>query len=212
MLRIWQCAILVVAFFVCSNTASIAKSSDPDWPGEGNINDWTAGCALNDQANKAMEDEYVPGSTTINRSAVNKAISLYKQAIAKYPYETAFYDGLAKCYSDLGDDKQAEANYRKSVEVKEKYRGPYNKIRYGDTYLALARLCVQHHEPVDADRYYKKACEYYATLATFKEYASFLKGQKRLEEAAAVLKKEQEMEKQYEKNRKNTGGWYPTPK
>ncbi len=74
-----------------------------------------------------MKDEYPMDSLKPNRVAVNKAIELYKKTIAKYPFEMTYYDGLGKCYLDLGDDKNAEATYRKSIEVKEKYRGPHGR-------------------------------------------------------------------------------------
>ncbi|CAN5440112.1 hypothetical protein BH10CYA1_BH10CYA1_62110 [soil metagenome] len=142
---------------VISIGAACANDGDPlDWPGAGKAQDWYAANALDDQANKVAEDILQTGTDKPDRVLAEKAIVLFKKAIAKYPYETAFYDNLARCYNDLGDEKQAEANYRKSVEVKEKYRGPQNKIRYADTYLLLARLCAKNKEPKDAEINFKK--------------------------------------------------------
>lgn len=180
-----------------------AKDGEPlDWPGAGSAKDWYAACVLDDEANKVAADVYQVASGKPDRAVAVKAIVLFKKAIAKYPYETAFYDNLARCYSAIGDEKQAEASYRKSVAMKEKYRGPQNKIRYGDTYLHLARLCAKHNEVKDADINFKKACEYYKAQETFRDYAAFLKAQKRTAEAAAVQKKADDMQLEYEKHKK----------
>lgn len=201
MLKIKKGALLVysMAFFVCllSPFSVFADTSEPvDWPGAGKSQDWYAACKLNDQADDLQKVLYKPGSTTIDKVIADKIIALYKKAIARYPYETGFYDNLAKLHDDLGDDKTAEVNYRKSIQVKEKYRGPQNKIRYPDTYLSLARLCVKHKEIKDADLYFKKACEHFKSKECFAEYASFLKSEKRDADAAAILKRSEDIENQ----------------
>lgn len=195
--------LLLALFFVCGSAlrAENSSSAPADWPGAGKAQDWYAACGLDRQASDLLKDLCKPGSTTVDRGVANKSIALYKKAIAKYPYETAFYDNLAKLYNDLGDARQAEANYRKSVEVKEKYRGPQKTLRYADTYLSLARLCVKHNKPEDAEKNFKKACEHYKTKECFTEYAAFLKQHNRLDESTALMKKADELQKQYDQNK-----------
>ncbi len=201
---------LLASLCAIAMAASAALAQGPiDWPGAGSADDWSAACRVNEQANDALKDEFDIATMKPNRQVVNKAIVLFQKAINKYPYETAFYDGLGKCYLDLGDDKKAEATYRKSVEVKEKYKGPQNKIRYADTYLALAKLCDKNYEVHDADVNYKKACELWGMADCYKEYAAFLKRQKRLKESAAMLKKVDDMQKEYDKRPKTPGAWRP---
>lgn len=195
--------ILLCAIPLCAGGSTLAKDNSKagsdiavEWPGAGNIKDFNAACELNRQAGRVIENELSPGQ---EEKALRKAIEIYKRAIARYPYETAFYDNLAHCYSDLGDDKAAEKCYRKSVEVKEKYRGPENKLRYPDTYLSLARLCVKHKKSKDAEENFKKACRHWRTPECFKEYAQFLKAQKRDEDSKAVLKEGEQVEMEYQK-------------
>lgn len=205
---------IFVTFSVPSASLAQSKSaSQPfDWPGAGDPKSWYAANTFNDSANDAMKDEYPVDSLKPNRVAVNKAVELYKKAIAIYPFETAYYDGLGKCYLDLGDDKNAEITYRKAIEVKEKYRGPQNKIRYPETYLTLAKLCQKHGKLKDADNNYKKACEYWKMPECYKDYAEYLKKQNRFTESAAMLKKVADMQREYDRRPKTPGAWRPATK
>ena len=199
---------MLLSIAICAVNAACAQGPI-DWPGHENAEDWSAACRINDQANETLKDEFDIATLKPNRQVINKAVALYQKAIAKYPYETAFYDGLGKCYADLGDDKKAESTFRKSIEVKEKYRGPRKKIRYPETYIALAQLCEKHNEIHDADVNYQKACDFSRMPECYKQYAAFLKKQKRLKESAAMLKKVDDMQKEYDKRPKIPGAWRP---
>lgn len=205
--------LIAMVLSVAINSVTDACAQGPiDWPGYKSADDWSAACRINDQANDTMKDEFDIATLKPNRKVITKAVELYQKAIANYPYETAFYDGLGKCYADLGDDKKAESTYRKSIEVKEKYRGPQNKIRYPETYMALAQLCEKHNEIHDADVNYQKACDFSKMPECYKQYAAFLKKQRRPKESATMLKKVDAMQKEYDKRRKIPGAWRPPSK
>lgn len=171
-----------------------------DWPGAGNIKDWYAACELNRQANEAMDAALVMGTMTYDEAKLSGAVGLYEQAIARYPFETAFYDGLASCCLALKDDQTAEVLYRQSIKVKEKYHGTGRNVRYPDTYVALAELCARHHQAHDADLLYRKALALIPSARLWNEYASFLKEENRIEDSAAALRAATALDQKYNTN------------
>lgn len=183
--------IVAAAFFVLlASSGAVAKTTnDPEFPGVGSQKSWDEGCVINTKATELMQNDQH-----------KKAVVLLKQAIAKYPYETGFYNNLGHCYVSLGDSKSAEAAYRKAVELCEKYR-----VKYPDSYLELARLCEKRGAVKDADKYYQKATKLFGTADCWRSYADFLKSQKRMSESAAARKKVTELEQGHKQFLKGLG-------
>ncbi len=146
-------------------------TGDPlGFPGVGSRTAWEEACTINTRATQEMQD-----------GKNKQAITLLKQAIAKYPQETGFYDNLGQCYLATGDSKAAEAAYRQAVQLSDKY-----SVKYPDSYLSLARLCEKRGAVKEADGLYKKATKLNdASLEAWQAYAVFLDSQRRPESVFA---------------------------
>jgi tetratricopeptide (TPR) repeat protein len=160
-----------------------AKGTDPPgFPGVGSRKAWEEACTINTRATQEMQD-----------GKNKQAITLLKQAIAKYPQETGFYDNLGQCYLARGDTKLAESAFRQAVQLSDKYG-----VKYPDSYVSLARLCEKRGAVKEADGLYKKAIKLNdASLDAWQAYADFLDAQKRLPESAAAKKKVAELQQSH---------------
>jgi Tfp pilus assembly protein PilF len=158
-------------------------TGDPlGFPDVGSRKDWEEACLINTRATQEMQD-----------GKNKQAITLLKQAIAKYPQETGFYDNLGQCYLATGDNKAAEAAYRQAVQLSDKYG-----VKYPDSYLSLARLYDKRGAVKEADGLYKKATKLNdGSLEAWQAYADFLDAQKRLPESAAAKKKVAELQQSH---------------
>jgi len=170
--------VAVGASLVLLSSVWAKGTNDPlGFPGVGSRKAWEEACIINTRATQEMEG-----------GKHKQAIALLKQAIAKYPQETGFYNNLGQCYLATGDTKAAETAYRQAVQLSEKYG-----VKYADSYLALAQLCEKRGATKEADGFYKKATKLDGTLEAWRAYAAFLDSQKRLPESAAAKKKVDEL-------------------
>lgn len=149
-------------------------TGDPlGFPGVGIRKAWEEACTINTRATQEMQD-----------GKHKQAINLLKQATAKYPQETGFYNNLGQCYLAIGETKAAETAYRRAVQLSDKYG-----IKYADSYLELARLCEKRGAVKEADGLYKKATKLNdASLEAWQAYAAFLDSQRRPESVFAKKK------------------------
>lgn len=165
---------------VASLMFAAASSGADEFPGVGTKSDWYAACEINTRATEQQQQGHHA-----------KALALFRQAIAKYPFETGFYNNLGMLYRDDGNAKEAEKAFRKAVELCEKYG-----VKYPDSYYELALLCEKRKARADADKYFKKATQLWGTSKCWRSYGEFLKKQKRLKESAEAMAKADKLDKE----------------
>lgn len=58
----------------------------------------------------------------------DKAIEVFKENVKRFPASANVYDSLGEAYENSGQNKKAEKNYQKAVEIAEKENHPYLKV------------------------------------------------------------------------------------
>ncbi len=117
---------------------------------------FTAGLESVDTYYKSLSDKYgykveVPEST-INllgyyylqqKKDKEKALEVFKENVKRFPLSANVYDSLGEAYEKSGQNKKAENNYQKAVELAEKENQPFLKI-YKENLLRVQQVTAKN--------------------------------------------------------------------
>jgi tetratricopeptide (TPR) repeat protein len=100
---------LAAAFAAVQLMSSLpATAAGAEFPGKGNKKDWVRASKLYDQALSQRK-----------RGNIDRAVTMYEEAIKIYPYDADFYLNLAIHYSrDKKNYERAEELVKKAIELK----------------------------------------------------------------------------------------------